>query len=700
MNKENRVLYDVGGYKYTVADVTKIYQKCKADIDKCDVNNLNFLYDFFHIRQENKFIQSTCEILGNLSERIAIIACSGDIKNIKKEVRNCRRKFYYWDDMPTYIYFINEMLDNYKTKRKFRADIKLHKKNYDNWIEQACYIVLLDRESVSDERIRDDKLYFHKLDWEYVQALRYFAGNYEISSDLEISIEKIFRDIYDRIRKYHPVSFYIRICKELYRRFDKTEKRIQINNEEKPELPTLLIYSVQALSEKNKDAEPYVRSTECVPDESDFQQLLVDTRYAITLLDVNNEHDMEFLLPCDESVYLERIMKYSSVYDIHQYAPEGMLFLIQRIIDAYSEQLERYYSCDADELRNIIYGLVRTAQCDFEAGRITKIPFEAVSGNERNILELMSATDSLNEEYYIPTQWDKVYSDSEWIIKTYNAYYVIPPIVSILGVYDKIGKALGWADFGTQIEMAVLDLFRGITGLKEYSGKYVFENRVCECDAIIMGTKYALIIECKRKGISRAARGGSDSNIVKDIAETYFASQSQAYRMQRAIELLGKKVDFYPSNCKISTNEAHNIIYAKDKTTADFTTVNQFIRISCTGGSFWIAGEGGIVTHIEEHIREYKVEGNKNEAYIDEFMSERDQLLAMKCCEHEKKRIESDKMFLSFDKLYDIVMESPRYKEGGDALLEYIWKLARIQSKKNDSMNHLMMFAGLDNSCM
>lgn len=181
------------------------------------------------------------------------------------------------------------------------------------------------------------------------------------------------------------------------------------------------------------------------------------------------------------------------------------------------------------------------------------------------VSNLMAVNDCLNVEYYIPTQWNKVYSDSEWIIKKHDVYYVIPPIISMLGVYDKIGKALDWADFGPQIETAVLDLFKNINGLKEYSGKYLFENRVCECDAIIMGTEYALIIECKRKGISRVARGGSDANIVQDIAETYFSSQSQAYRMQRAIELLGKQVDFYPSECDISTKESLNSKYYKYK---------------------------------------------------------------------------------------------------------------------------------------
>lgn len=697
LNKDNRILYDIDVYKYTVSDVDKIYQECKSELEKYDINDLEFLYNFFRIKQKKKFAYSMSEIFEDFSERIAIFARSSDIKNIRAEVRKCRRKFYYWGDLPTYVYFINEELDYYRTNRKFKDDIKISKDYYDCWIAYACYKIILNKEKNANERIEDDKLFYHKLDWEYTEALKHFSDNYETGCDLEISTDDIFCNIYDRILKYGSLSFYKQICKELYRCFDKKEKRIRINNEESTELPTLLIYSIRALSKNARMAETDVEETIPMLDMNDFQKILMDTKYAIKLLDVNNEHDLEFLLPGEEGNYLERIMNYSSVYDIHQYVPEGMLFLIHRIINAYSKQLETYYNCDSDVLFNIISRLVRNAQNDFETGIITKIPYKSVSDDERNILDLMAVKNPVNETYFIPTQWNRVNSDSEWIIKSQDAYYIIPPIVSMLGVYDKIGKALEWADFGPQIEMAVFDLFQDITGLKTYSGKYLFENQVCECDAVIIGTEYTLIIECKRKGISRVARGGTGVNLIKDIAETYFSSQSQAYRMQRAIELLGKQVVFYPSDCNISNKELHNKMYDKYKKVADFATVKHFIRISCTGGSFWIASEGGIADHIESHIKEYEVEGKKNEAYIEEFILERDKLLELKCCEDNKKIIELNRLFISFDKLYDIVMTSSKLEEGGDALLKEIWTLTRIQSKKNDSANHFKMLMNLNN---
>lgn len=695
-NEDNRILYDIGNYKFTVSNVSKIYQDCKVDIENCDTNNLQFLYNSFHVKQNSKFAWSLSEIIMSFSETIAAIAKSGDIENIKKEVRKCRRKFFYWGDLPTYIYFINENLDCYNTSKKVDGNIEINREYYDCWIAYACYKYLLDKGNYADSQIEDDKLYRHKLDLEYAEALKLFSYNYKIDCNLRIGIDNIFHNIYSRILEYGPLSFYKKMYKELYKAFDREERRIRINNGVNSELPTLLIYSIRALSDTNAEAETDVYDEAYIPNDNNFQQLLMDTKYAIRLLDVDNEYDLEFLLPSDESDYLEHIMNYSSVYDIHQYVPEGMLFLIQEIIDAYSERLEEYYSCNSKNLHNTISRLVKNAQCDFEAGIISKIPYKSVSNDERNILDLMTANYSINGEYYIPTQWDKVYSDSEWIIKKQDAYYVIPPIISMFGIYDKIGKALDWIDFGPQIETAVLDLFKNINGLKEYSGKYLFKKQVCECDAIIMGTEYALIIECKRKGISRVARGGSGANVVQDIAETYFSSQAQAYRMQRAIESLGRQIDFYPSECDISTRESQNTKFCEYKQTALFTNVKHFIRISCTGGSFWIASDGGIADHIERHIMEYNVNGKKSKAYIDEYMSEQSELLKLPCYEHKEKSIRLNRLFLSFDKLYDIVMTLLKSNKDGDSLLDSIWKLTRISSMKGDSNNHLRMFFNLD----
>lgn len=682
IEQDTRVLYDFGAYQYTVSDVDKIYQTCKACIDQCDLNDFKSLYEMFKVRQKHPLAQSRSEITGCLATRVSAFANFLGIENIKKEVRKCRRKFYYWGDLPEHIYFINEKL-NYHKRDAGRLNPELETEDrrllYDCWIANACYQLLLDPWTISEQQIEADKCFMHKLDWEYAMALRYFSGRYDIDRNLTVDTDRIFRGIYDEIRRYGPLAFYTQILHILYVNFNQKEKRIMINQKANPVLPTLLNYSIKALPEDTGTAGP-------APSRDRFQRILKDTEQAIKLLDVDNEHDLEFLIPTDEGAYLERIMNYSAVYDIHQYVPEGMLFLLHRIIDGHSAGIEKAFGCTSKEFRDIIDKLVRKAQQDFENGTVSKLPLASLSGIERGILNAIAATGTQNQEYLIPTQWDKVNSDSEWVIKLRDAYYIIPPIVSALGVYDKIGQALGWTDFGPQIEQAVLALFQGITGLACYSGKYLFEGEIDECDAVIKGTEYALIIECKRKGVSRVARGGKSAAIAKDFAETYLSSQAQAYRMQRAIE--EKRVmDFYPAELDISTKESHNEKYSGSKTTADFTQVKRIIRITCTGGSFWIATEIGIAGHIEDHIREYQGEEAKDRTYADRFIEERDKLLMS--CQHDAKAVKLDKLFLSFDKLYDIVMILQKLGKSGDELLQGFYQLTRVGSQKNDTTNHL-----------
>ena len=117
-------------------------------------------------------------------------------------------KFYYWGDLPTYVYFINEELDYYRMDRKFKDDIEINKDYYDSWIAYASYKIRIKKEENVNERIEDDKLFRHKLDWEYIEALKYFSDNYVISCDFGISIDDIFCDIYDRILKYGSLTFY------------------------------------------------------------------------------------------------------------------------------------------------------------------------------------------------------------------------------------------------------------------------------------------------------------------------------------------------------------------------------------------------------------------------------------------------------------------------------------------------------------
>ena len=91
-----------------------------------------------------------------------------------------------------------------------------------------------------------------------------------------------------------------------------------------------------------------------------------------------------------------------------------------------------------------------------------------------------------------------------------------------------------------------------------------------------------------------------------------------------------------------------------------------------------------IVDNIERNIDKYK---NTSE-YADKFIMERDNLLMLKDSEHEKKIVKLNKLFISFDKLYDIVNRLSMEKKG-DRLLEGIFNLTRNKSKKGNTVDYL-----------
>ena len=59
---------------------------------------------------------------------------------------------------------------------------------------------------------------------------------------------------------------------------------------------------------------------------------------------------------------------------------------------------------------------------------------------------------------------------------------------------------------------------------------------------------------------------------------------------------------------------------------------------------------------------------------------------------NDSRAVKLDRLFMSFDKLYDLVIKLQVAKKTGDSLLASIWKMTRVQSKKNDTANHLSWF--------
>ena len=152
---------------------------------------------------------------------------------------------------------------------------------------------------------------------------------------------------------------------------------------------------------------------------------------------------------------------------------------------------------------------------------------------------------------------------------------------------------------------------------------------------------------------------------MEDLAESYFSSQRQAYRTHRAMIEKNGIIVFYPSESNVSNKEPQNEKFKSLINTGDFRDVENVIRISCTGGNFWIAREGGIADNMERELYRFKSKvpqrkdsfGNKKanrknknaeKDYIADFIEERNRLLSL--VGDMRKAVQLNRLFLSFDK--------------------------------------------------
>ncbi len=682
---DKRKILLFNGIFYSVDELVQDYNKYYDDISPIK-DDFDKLYKFFGIDPKDKLGHCLSEITSEISKRLDILVNSVPNKDLFYiEIKRARRRFIYWGDVDYHVYGIIEGVHFTKSNLRLKDKVPRDKSFYDNIIYCICILLILNNCDIKS-CIEDDKLWKHKADYEYVEALKELSSKYNVDENLEINLEKVFGDIYKTIATFDSISVFNCFIQFLSNYFDNAEKRIVVNNELNNEIPVMWHLVLKSLTKAESESDKHLGQKE-------YQEILMKLKNAIVLMDSDNEHDLSFLLPNQAYDYLERLMRYSAIYDLHQYDVDGMLFLLKRIIAKYPDEIKGYFDDSAESVYDTISEMIGIIQKQFIEKGSCILSAGNLSKHQRCILDKMVVTGALNTNYYSPIQWNNVDDDSEFVVKKGNEYFFFPPVISALGVYDRIGRALSWRDFGTEVEKSVKDLFSNIDGLKVYSGKYTFEKDVFEADAIVLGTEYALLIECKRKGLSRKARGGDRKSSIKDLAETYFSSQKQAYHTYRAIIDNSGLLELYPSECNISVKSVEDGDFEEQKTVVDFSTVKNIIRVSCTGGNFWIAAEGGITDNIEMNIEKFDTEGND---YIQAFINERD--YALKCTSKIGKKVKPvklNRMFISFDKLYSIVSNALKANKSGDSLLEQFWKLTRMQSKKGDTLNHLSFFTNL-----
>lgn len=181
------------------------------------------------------------------------------------------------------------------------------------------------------------------------------------------------------------------------------------------------------------------------------------------------------------------------------------------------------------------------------------------------ILNFMAHTDNINNNYIIPDDYQKINFHEKPLIKFNSALFLLPAISwSAPNFYESLATSLREPCklqlnkdlneiLGVRLEEFIAILLKkfGITFIK--GGKYKFNKNNAECDFIIECEKSIIIIEVKKKVLTRESKSGRNYSIIIDLSKSLLYSQIQAGK----IELLLKR------NEKISlkeNNKRHEIL--------------------------------------------------------------------------------------------------------------------------------------------
>ena len=168
------------------------------------------------------------------------------------------------------------------------------------------------------------------------------------------------------------------------------------------------------------------------------------------------------------------------------------------------------------------------------------------------ILNFMSHKDNLNNNYIEPDDYQKINFHEKPLIKFNSSLFLLPAVSwSAPNFYESLAtflrepcelqlnknlnEILGWR---LEEFIAILLNKYGINFIK--GGKYKFNKNNAECDFVIECEKSIIIIEVKKKVLTRESKSGRNYSIIIDLSKSLLYSQIQAGKVEILLKRNGK----------------------------------------------------------------------------------------------------------------------------------------------------------------
>lgn len=254
-----------------------------------------------------------------------------------------------------------------------------------------------------------------------------------------------------------------------------------------------------------------------------------------------------FLDRRDLPINISNLVLYDSLFTISQsnfyLEPKICKFLFSDDDDFFKQQFgfsigdyilvfENFIDCWKENMEPILINLSRK--------NLYILPYDIYS----KILNFMAHSENLNKHYLEPSDFLNINFFEKPLVKIDNNSFLLPSLPwsapnfyealfsPLRSFYEKeFNKDLNEL-LGERLEMFIAEILKknGITFIK--GGKYKFKKNPAECDFIIESDESIIIIEVKKKVLTRDSKSGKDYKIFLDLSNSLLYSQIQAGKVE------------------------------------------------------------------------------------------------------------------------------------------------------------------------
>ena len=254
--------------------------------------------------------------------------------------------------------------------------------------------------------------------------------------------------------------------------------------------------------------------------------------------------------------YFQRLTLIDSLYYMQQSGKDFVLEMCNFLIDQMVQLgMSLCAACSFEEYRQLMNVLAgKTGIKKFVRFKQTEIDALQDKKRQTEILKMISfEMGDINVNYEKPVDYNKVnYNDRPFVILKNGDVILYPTTIGVWGWYEMLLSLLRAADgqIDNKVGLMLEDLMHSKLhkkGIATKTGRYVVDKIEGEADVVIETPDKILLIEMKKKTMTRAARQGHIYQIVLDFAGSLLYSQEQCVRTDTllrrkgCIDLLKKK---------------------------------------------------------------------------------------------------------------------------------------------------------------